>query len=144
VGVACHGLATAIEQGPDSSAVTALLDTCARAASVAGPLGEPVFAGLCCTHYGMIQAQIHASLTQHTARGVITVDPNERLVEEVVGRVRGEVPAPTVEARTPSVRVISKVELKAAQRSGIGHIVQRVSPATARALDEYQHVPDLF
>jgi hypothetical protein len=40
--------------------------------------------------------------------------------------------------------VISKVTLTAAQRSGIGRIIGRASPSTARALHEYRHVPDLF
>jgi glutamate racemase len=140
----CHGLATAIEQEPDGAAAGALIDTCAQAASAAGPMGEPLLAGLCCTHYAMIESRFRAALAKHTGRTIITLDPNVRLVEEVVARVPREARRHSDEGRTPAVEVISKVTLTAAQRSGIGRIIGRASPSTARALHEYRHVPDLF
>jgi hypothetical protein len=40
--------------------------------------------------------------------------------------------------------VISKVTLAERTRHGVARLVEPVSPATARALLNYTHVPDLF
>jgi glutamate racemase len=43
-----------------------------------------------------------------------------------------------------TVEVLSKVTLDESTRAGIGRLVAPVSSATARALQSYSHVPDLF
>jgi glutamate racemase len=59
----CHGLATAIERGPDSDATASLIETCAARAAAAAPPGDPLFVGLACTHYGMVADRIAAALS---------------------------------------------------------------------------------
>jgi glutamate racemase len=148
-GVSCHGLAAAIEQGPGSEAVGTLIDACARSAGAMAPPGEPLIAGLCCTHYSMVEDRIRAAIAASTGRTVITLDPNTRLVEDLTGRfpVRAaseKVPDQAAGPGRATVEVISKVALSHAQREGIGSLVRQVSPATARALADYRHAPDLF
>lgn len=144
-GASCHGLATAIEEGPERPEVAALIDTCMQAAAASAGSGEPLFAGLCCTHYEMVEDRIRGALAAHTGRLVGTLDPNARLVEDISARLprQGRMAKPD-SGNGISVEVISKIALSAAQRRAIGAVIERVSPATAHALQNYRHVPDLF
>jgi glutamate racemase len=138
----CHGLATAIEREPDSDTTTALIDSCASRAAAAAPPGDPLFVGLACTHYGMVADRIAAALTAHAGRNVVPLDPNARMVENVVARVAGWPPRPADAA--PRVEVISKVELPEAQREAVARILEPISVATSAALRDYSHAPDFF
>ena len=42
------------------------------------------------------------------------------------------------------VKVVSRVELPPSKIDAIAAQVERVSPQTARALRDYEHIPDLF
>jgi glutamate racemase len=169
----CHGLATAIERGPESAATDALIATCAANAAAVAPPGNPLFLGLCCTHYAWVAPRLVAALAATTGRAVEALDPNARLVRDVGPRLmtspqarecrpdradltrpapesggtpgareRVEVPGPV--AFECAVRVISKVALSASQREAVASLVRPISPATAEALRDYNHVPDLF
>jgi glutamate racemase len=139
--LACHGLATAIERGPDSADTNGMIDRVAGQAVHVAAAGDPLFVGLCCTHYGMVADRIAAALAGTTGRLVGPLDPSERLVRDVLPRLAGG-----ADARSGSVpvRVISKVVLDAAQRAGVADLLEPVSPATAAALRGYERVPDLF
>jgi glutamate racemase len=135
----CHGLATAIERGPESAATAGSIETCAARAGDAAPSGQPLYLGLCCTHYGMVADRITAALARRTGRAIVPLDPNERVVRDVMpllteGTRRGQI----------AVQVISKVALSDEQRDGIARILEPISPATADALRHYTRVPDLF
>jgi glutamate racemase len=158
-GASCHGLATAIERGPASDATTALIDTCAERAATAQPVGAPLLVGLCCTHYGMVAGRLRAAVQARVEGTVETLDPNARLVADVVAHLgaRGREPAEPASARSaqasngagpvahgPAVTMVSKVALEDEQRRAVAAILEETSPATAAALLTYEHVPDLF
>lgn len=142
-GTSCHGLAAAIERGPASDAVAELLDRCAERAGAAAPIGSPLYAGLCCTHYGLVAARLVESLARRAGRAVQPLDPNRRLVRDVLPRIAGPGKPGGPPGRV-SVDVISKVEVTAGQRDGVARLLDAVSPATADALRGYRRVPDLF
>jgi glutamate racemase len=139
----CHGLATAIEQGPHSTATGELIDDCAARAAANAPPGSRVCAGLCCTHYGLVAGEIQSRLARHTGRSVTPLDPNVRLVRDVTASLQQGRPAP-VSRGSISVEVISKVTLNTQQRIGMAEAIEPVLPATAAALRAYRQVPDLF
>lgn len=145
-GASCHGLATAIERGPASDATAALVAECADRAAAARPAGAPLFVGLCCTHYGMVAGRLRDAVQASTGERVATLDPNERLVREVVASLA--LPAggdqPGADGAPMPVRLLSKVRLGDAQRQAVAAILEDVSPATGAALVRYAHVPDLF
>ena len=143
-GASCHGLATAIETAPSGPATNALLDTCARRAAAAAGPGSPLLAGLCCTHYGLVADRLSAAIARHAARPVEPLDPNGRMVRDIVTRLSAADilrPAPEAVLR---VKVVSKVVLPDAKRHNVAELLEPVSPATARALRDYTHVPALF
>jgi len=166
-GVSCHGLATAIENGPHTRDTVALIEACAERASAAAPAGEPLLLGLCCTHYGMVAERLREDVARASGRPVVALDPNERLVRDVAAwliggrafagdagaagarhgadRTVGPLPKPGVRSPGPAtVEVVSKVALSEAKREAVAALVEAISPATARALRSYTHVPDLF
>jgi glutamate racemase len=144
-GASCHGLATAIETDVHAGATAAAIDACAdgaAACAVASP-GEPIHLGLCCTHYGWVGERLREAVARRVHRPVGVLDPNGRLVGEVVPRLVAPPGAEPSSGPVP-VRVLSKVRLDAVQRENVAALIEAESPATADALRSYQHVPDLF
>jgi len=136
--VHCHGLAGAIERDPHSAEVADLIAGCAARVRASEPGGVPLYAGLCCTHYGYVADRIRAALEAALRRPIETLDPNLRMLDQVRAQPGGS-------ARSDvSVEVLSKVSLGDAARHAIAGLVAPVSPATAQALLSYAHVPDLF
>jgi glutamate racemase len=155
--VSCHGLAGAIERNPDGPLVEELLGVCASRARDAQPQSGTLFVGLCCTHYGYVASRLVSALASTCGRTVRALDPNRRLVEELLPDLAvqtatvsaaGAESRRTVSARPDAgaitVNVVSKVELSETARAGIIRLVEPVSLATAQALRSYSHVPDLF
>lgn len=163
----CHGLATSIEHDPHGPATEGLIATCAERAARAAPAGEPLLLGLCCTHYAWVGDALARASAAAAGRPVIPLDPNARLVRDIAPRLLGATPEHHERTRVPgddagvpghdgvrrdqdvsapavTVEVISKVTLTEAQRLAVAALVEPVSPATARALRVYNHVPDLF
>jgi glutamate racemase len=156
VPVPCHGLAAAIEQDAGGAEVERLIDQSASQAAASLPSTGPVLAGLCCTHYGYVAGRFQAALERAVGRQVRVLDPNDAMVRlvsperpaERSGAATGIVDSTADSAGATTgavtVEVISKVALDERTRNGIGRLVAAISPATARALHSYTHVPDLF
>src|SRR5512138_169140 len=136
---ACHGVAAAIDKDPDAEAVPGLIDECALRLLSRMPAVPKIFAGLACTHYAYVAEVFRAAVARHAGAAVEVLDPGERLVggltRELAVREPGAAP------RDVRVEVVSKVALAGAQRSAVARRLEAFSPATARALLEYRHVP---
>lgn len=138
----CHGLAGAIEKdvtGPDIDRLIA-----EGVAQIAFPptRSGPVFAGMCCTHFGYVAERFRSALARRVDRPVAVLDPNQGLADRVVR----DLPASgTVSPRGDAgISVISKVRLDDRSRAGIAGLIADTSPAAVTALHDYRHVPDLF
>jgi glutamate racemase len=155
--VSCQGLAGAIEKNPDGPSVAELLDACTSRARDARPPGGTLLIGLCCTHYGYVADRITEALAAKCCRLVRALDPNQRLVGELVTALTGQTAiasavrtesglavSPRPDAGVVAVNVVSKVLISETSRAGITRLIEPVSPATARALRSYAHVPELF
>jgi glutamate racemase len=140
--VACHGLAAAIEKDPEGVGVREMIRECVSMACDARPRGNPIYAGLCCTHYGYVRDEIRGGLERGLSTTVRLLDPGARLVGQVVpeGTIAAGHPRDTV----ASVEVVSKVALDDRKCRAIARLIDPVSPATARALLSYSRVPELF
>jgi glutamate racemase len=152
--VSCHGLAGAIEKNPDGPSVAELLDVYTSRACEAQPPGCTLLVGLCCTHYAYVSGRITSALAAKCGRPVRALDPNQRLADDVLTDVTagplstwegsGRRVAAGSDTSSVVVHVVSKVAISEISRVGISGLVEPVSPATARALRSYTHVPDLF
>ncbi len=143
--VSCHGLARAIEMDPDGETITNLIEHCSAAAAEAGPTGNRLFFGVCCTHYTYVSERMREALQRHCGRPVQTLDPKDRTAADVVRRAVAEGRDVAAEPAPPvSVTVLSKVSMDESRRRSIAGRVERISPATAAALLSYTRVPDLF
>lgn len=135
----CHGFATAIEAGPEGEAATRALEACAAAAVAAAPEGMPLYLGLCCTHYGFVAARLARAVAQVAGSEVIPLDPNRRLVEDVLRRV-GVPPLPAGNSGASAdieVSVLSKVALDDGKRRAMAAAIEGDAPLTAEALRQY-------
>ena len=142
--VSCHGLAGAIERNPDGPPVAELIDVCTSRACEAQPPGGTLLAGLCCTHYGYVSRRITDALVAKCRRPVRALDPNQRLVDELLSEVTGLTTSAGGGPGSATVEVISKVLIAETSRLAVARLVEPVSPATAQALRSYAHVPELF
>ncbi len=141
-GIACHGLAAAIERDPDSSAVADLIKKCAADAGKAFSAVGQNYAGLACTHYTYVKDSIRAALEEQSGLKVQLLDPNQRMIRDVAPPAEAPLSEPA--ARNVTVEVISKVKLSELQRRAVAKRIEPVSAATARALLYYTHDPGLF
>lgn len=139
---ACHGVAAAIDKDPDSEAVAGLIDECVLRLLARMPAAPKIYAGLACTHYAYVAEVFRAVLARHAGAAVEVLDPGERLVDGLTRELAAR--GPGAAPRDVRVEVISKVALAGAQRSAVAWRLETLSPATARALLGYRHVPDLF
>jgi glutamate racemase len=143
-GIACHGLAAAIEKDPESPAVAAAIEQCVCEADPSASPGGPWLVGLACTHYGYVSELIRRAFEPRCGPRVRILDPNRRLAETVVASIlrnrHGGVPV----ANAIPVTVVSKVELYEDQRRAVARQIEPVSRITARALMNYTHQSDLF
>jgi glutamate racemase len=140
--IPCHGLAGAIETNPRGAVAASLIEQYASAVWSLDLPGKTLYAGLACTHYGYVAKFLCSALERHAGKSVRALDPNQRLVGLVAPEANGR--SETGGGGTIVVEVVSKVRLSDETRREIGSLIESVSPATARALQSYLHVPDLF
>lgn len=137
----CPELASYIEKEYDGPETQLLVDAyVGEALARSGARPGPLYVSLNCTHYGYaLEAWRNAFL----ARGVAVagfLNPNRTMADILLRPDRGDT-AVRVDVR---VRVVSMVEIPEGTRASLGGLLERESPATARALREYELVPDLF
>jgi glutamate racemase len=139
---ACHGLAAAIDRDPDAPDVPTLVEDCVLRIAPRIPPDVPVYAGLACTHYAYVADVFRASLGRQTGSRVVILDPGDR----VVGGLAAGLPRrpPEAGARSVPVEVVSKVRLGEARRRAVAGRLAPLSAATAQALLQYRHIPELF
>ncbi|MGE5358361.1 MAG: hypothetical protein ACM3NQ_05035 [Bacteroidales bacterium] len=161
--VGCHGLAKSIEIEMEGPSTMQLVDECTARAAQAHATGvgrgftsgsrdeaATLYLGVCCTHYSYVRDEMRAALQRHAGGVVEVLDPTDRLVSEVApgGSESEERRSSTAEERkspgAPTVRVISKVRMPEEKRRVIAGRLAAVSEATAQAVLDYTHVPDLF
>ncbi len=140
---ACHGLAAVIDKDPDDPALPGLVGECVSRALAGGTPPGKLYAGLACTHYAYVADIFRTALAGFAGRRAAVLDPNSRMIMSLAaGKDRGRADSPG--PFSPAVTVVSKIELPEAQRRIVARRLEGLSPATAKALMDYTHVPTLF
>jgi glutamate racemase len=137
----CHGLAGAIERNPEGPDVERLVNQfMAEAAASLAPGIKQLHAALCCTHYSDCRALIKKTLARLTGADVDIINPNQAMSEHVrLARRKERFPAVQLD-----VNVVSRVRLSPKKIEAITPQIEQLSPHTARALQDYALIPDLF
>lgn len=141
VSQACDQLATEIEKDPDGPKVSAMIDACIRqtAANLADP-PAPVFAALCCTHYGYAAGAFRQSLDTHVSPAASILNPNESMSAHFCKCFAGR---PSHRADI-DLAVVSRITWSDQKVAAIAKALQSASPETAQALKNYRHDSKLF
>ncbi len=141
IGHACPDLEAFIEKDP-ASEETALL-IAGYAVEALGRLADPSapFAvSLNCTHYGLSLKAWEEAFAGEVSRFLGILNPNSKMLDVLYPQERiGRFPKTEV-----AVRVLSKVEISAEKIAALGPILEKMSPAAAKALAAYELKPNLF
>lgn len=137
----CDQLATLIERGPDSAAVSRLLDRyLSSAVELLATPPSRIFAALLCTHFAYCADRIQAKLERFSGRPVTLLDPNQRLAAYLFEAARG----PRHLSARVDIRIVSRILWEPAKIAAIAPRIDAICPKTAHALRNYAHQPDLF
>jgi glutamate racemase len=141
VAQACDQLATEIEKGPRSPRVGLMIEGFIREASIRlARSAAPVFAALCCTHYGYAEAAFRRSLDAHIGRTSVILNPNNLMGDHLL---EGFASRPQ-QAGELELKVVSRIVWSEEKVAAIADALQNLSPVTAQALRHYRHDPQLF
>jgi glutamate racemase len=137
----CDQLATCIESGPQSDRVRRMIATfMGQAVEKLDAVPPELYTALLCTHFGYSQDLIKAQLEGLLKVPVTILDPNRRMAGFLFTRSAGR----RREAARTDLRIVSRIRWDQAKIEAISKIVTAQSPDTARALLDYDWIPDLF
>lgn len=138
VSQACPGLADTISEDREGTKTGAEIRGWVRAAlDKMQHAGAPVVACLACTHYGY-RKDVFAAAFEEAGIGAIVVNPNESAVEDLFGR-QAEGPNRDVE-----VRFVTRYAIPDATVEALTYFLSPISPRTVAAMQNFEHLPDLF
>lgn len=137
----CYRLAGEIENGPEQPPATDMIeDYVSQAAARLPDRRQPVAAALCCTHFNYSRKPFEQSLARHIQAPVTILNPNSAMSACLTGPGSGKAPI------KPSIKVsvLTKNIFTEQKIMNISRILAPISQATADALQNYHHDPELF
>jgi glutamate racemase len=138
---ACPDLEAFIEKDPASDETALLIaGYAAEALSRLGDPSAPFAVSLNCTHYGLSRGAWEEAFAGEGERFLGILNPNSGMLDPLfpAGKLGRH-------ARTEvGVRVLSMVEIPADKIAAVGRVLEKTSPAAARALSDYELKPGLF
>jgi glutamate racemase len=99
--------------------------------------GAPVVACLACTHYGY-RKDLFAAAFEEAGIDAIVVNPNESAVDDIFAQQPG---GPNREA---DVRFVTRYAIPDATVEALTYFLNAISPRTVAAMQNFEHLPDLF
>lgn len=144
--VICPGLASQIEQNPDSAQTKNLISDCVqRALRPYLSKDQPLSLFLGCTHYGYVQKEFEQQFLSKGYQKIKTINPNIFMVETILkdyfGALRGDHRGAS---KAVEIRVCSKAEILPQEIDSISALIEPLSGETAKALRGYERIIDLF
>ncbi len=133
VSQACPGLADVISEDRSGLKADAEIRRWVAEAMAKLPRRDaPIVACLACTHYGYRKEMFAAALGE-TA---VVINPNESAVDDLFDRGGA--------SHEVDVRFVTRYALPAATVETLSWLLSDVSPKTVAAMQNFEHVPDLF
>jgi glutamate racemase len=141
VSQACPGLETEIQNAPGAESTTGMLELYVYEAT--GNLtseDSPVYAALCCTHYGFALDAFQKSLNESANREVKVLNPNSAMINAMVLDDNTD----KYNDMKIKVSVVSRAVISENEIESIGNIIKPYAPLSSTALSKYEYNPDLF
>jgi glutamate racemase len=138
VSQACPGLADTISEDREGTKTGAEIRGWVRAAlDKMQHAGAPVVACLACTHYGY-RKDVFAAAFEEAGLDAIVVNPNESAVDELFGA--------HTEGRNHDVEVrfVTRYAIPETTVEALTYFLSPISPRTVAAMQDFEHLPDLF
>jgi glutamate racemase len=141
VSQACDQLATEIEKGPASTAVSRMIAKYMQEAILnINSDSVNLYAALCCTHFGYCQELIRDTLADFAEKPVVILNPNRQMTAYLLANCKEVVFSNTI----VELQVVSKITWEERKVNSISSLIQSISAETANALINYTQNPNLF
>lgn len=138
VSQACPGLADTISEDREGTKTRAeIRGWVAAAIDKMQHAGAPVVACLACTHYGY-RKDVFAAAFEEAGVAATVVNPNESAVDDLFGQ-NTEGPH-----REVDVKFVTRYAIPDATVDALTYFLDPISPKTVAAMQNFEHVPDLF
>ena len=136
----CVNLAGKIERDPFSAIVPEMIDdNVKQAAAQMDKTRGPVFAALCCTHFGYCRDLFMAAIKKHITKDVIVLNPNEAMAHRALAHETSITDHPEI-----SMHIVSRIPWETSRIDAYTRLLKDVSPETVEALGRYELNPELF
>jgi glutamate racemase len=138
VSQACPGLADTISEDREGTKTGAEIRGWVGAAiDKMQNTGAPVVACLACTHYGY-RKDFFAAAFEKAGIDATVVNPNESAVGDLFG------PQTKGTHRDVGVRFVTRYAIPDATVEALSYFLNDISPRTVAAMQNFEHLPDLF
>jgi glutamate racemase len=138
VAQACPGLADTISEDREGTKTRSEIRGWVRAAiDKMQPASAPVVACLACTHYGY-RKDLFAAAFAEAGIDATVVNPNESAVDDIFER-RSE-----GAYREADVKFVTRYAIPDATVEALTYFLSEISPRTVAAMQNFEHLPDLF
>ncbi|MCF6241907.1 MAG: hypothetical protein L3J74_11250, partial [Bacteroidales bacterium] len=97
-----------------------------------------------CTHFPLIKNDFFDIADEFGISFSQLLNPNTEFANLIFDHVRKTVNKSNESVVANSIKLISRVQLKDSEIKGISSIIKKHSPETAKALLNYEYLPDLF
>jgi glutamate racemase len=138
VSQACPGLADTISEDREGTKTRAEIRGWVGAAiKKMQHAGAPVVACLACTHYGY-RKDLFAAAFEEAGIGAMVVNPNESAVNDIFGQQRKG------SNRDAEVKFVTRYAIPDTTVEALTYFLNEISPRTVDAMQNFEHLPDLF
>ncbi len=140
VGQACPGLADIISEDREGAQTAAAIGKWVGTAIAKSPNRHAsTIAYLACTHYGY-RKELFADAFMNAGVQATVVNPNERAVDDLFGRNPGKHSG----NRDVDVKFVTRYAIPLPTVEALTYFLDEISPRTVEAMQNFEHVPDLF
>jgi glutamate racemase len=141
VSQACPGLESEIQNAPKGETTLGMIELyVTEAAEQLRDKDAPVYAALCCSHYGFSSDAFLNSFKEVTNRDVTILNPNSAMIDAIAIKENFNC-YPNIKI---NVKVVSRAQLSDNEKESISEIIKPYAPLSSKALIEYRYDPELF
>jgi glutamate racemase len=135
---ACPGLADTISEDREGTKTREEIRGWVRAAiDKMQHADAPVVACLACTHYGY-RKELFAAAFEEAGINAMVLNPNESAVDDIFGK------QPEGPRRDAEVKFVTRYAIPDATVEALTYFLEPISPRTVAAMQNFEHLPDLF